>query len=56
LNIFLKDKVLQNDELEELTQYCIEEKITNSIDAAEVWIRNLIQEEYPGIHIEQDAE
>lgn len=56
LNIFLKDKVLQNDEMEELKQYCIEEKIANSIDAAEVWIRNLIQEEYPGTHIEQDAE
>jgi hypothetical protein len=56
LNIFLKDKVLQNDEMEELTQYCIEEKIADSIDAAEVWIRNLISEEYPGTYIEQDAE
>ncbi len=52
LNIFLKDKVLQRDEMEELTQYCIEEKIADSVVSAEMWIRNFVMEEYPGTHIE----
>jgi len=52
LNIFLKDKVLQRDEMEELTQYCVEEKIADSHESSELWIRNFIAEEYPGTHIE----
>jgi protein-L-isoaspartate(D-aspartate) O-methyltransferase len=52
LNIFLKDKILQKDEMAELVQYCIEEKIADTNINGEAWIRNFISEEYPGTHIE----